>query len=196
MSMFSWHIYIVYTSYEDLPLWKWCQAGTGEGVDCNIRLVSPGCDEGLQQLEKIWRYFSFLLWNRSGSLQRRCQESEGGQERQTLKLWNINTSQTYQKAKLHIAQHEKHMELCRPGSLAAEDRFRFRILKGHQACHIQQKTCDKPKKNTTIMQDHERSQKRPVSITVLQVFIVSEIVPLLSSWFLCFPLSSPTTRSW
>lgn len=52
----------IYTSYEDLPLWKWCQAGTGEGVDCNIRLVSPGCDEGLQQLEKIWRYFSFLLW--------------------------------------------------------------------------------------------------------------------------------------
>ena len=53
---------------------------------------------------------------------------------------------------------------------------------------------DTPKKNTTIMQDHERSQKKPVSITVLQAFLVSEIVPLLSSWFLCFPLSSPTTR--
>jgi len=66
----------------------------------------------------------------------------------------------YQKAKLHIVQHEKHMELCRPGSLAAEDRFRFRILKGHQACHIQQKTCDKPKENTQIMQDHERSQQK------------------------------------
>ena len=24
------------------------QAGTGEGADCNIRLVSPGCDEGLE----------------------------------------------------------------------------------------------------------------------------------------------------
>ena len=28
------------------------QAGTGEGVDCNIRLVSPGCDEGLDRFIK------------------------------------------------------------------------------------------------------------------------------------------------
>ena len=27
------------------------EAGTGEGVDCNIRLVSPGCDEGLADVD-------------------------------------------------------------------------------------------------------------------------------------------------
>ena len=31
----------------EIRLSRSSQAGTGEGVDCNIRLVSPGCDEGL-----------------------------------------------------------------------------------------------------------------------------------------------------
>lgn len=46
--------------------------------------VMKACNS-LKRFEDIFH----CCWNRSGSLQRRCQESEGGQERQTLKLWNI-----------------------------------------------------------------------------------------------------------
>jgi len=44
--------------------------------------VMKACNS-LKRFEDIFHSYSE---NRSGSLQRRCQESEGGQERQTLKL--------------------------------------------------------------------------------------------------------------